>query len=90
MTEPDELGRSARLAHERRDRRLREGERPMALNLALIGALGWLIVAPTLGGIFIGRWIDRGLDTGIMWTAALMMVGLAIGCRLAWIRIHRE
>ena len=30
---------------------------PLGRNLAMVGVLGWLIVAPTLLGMFIGRWL---------------------------------
>jgi ATP synthase protein I len=62
----------------------------MARNLALIGTLGWLVVTPTLLGLFAGRWIDRHEETGIFWTAALLVAGVAVGCRLAWKRIGEE
>lgn len=67
----------------------REGERPLAQNLAMIGALGWLIVVPTLAGIFAGQWLDRREGTGLTFTGALMIVGLALGAWLAWQRMHR-
>ena len=67
----------------------REGERPLALNLAMIGALGWLIVVPTLAGIFAGRWLDRRAGGGLTFTAALLFAGLSLGAALAWQRMHR-
>lgn len=76
----------------RRSRRalwLREGERSLAQNLAMIGALGWTIVTPTLIGIFAGRWLDRIFAAGIFWTLGLLVAGLALGCWLAWKRIDR-
>jgi ATP synthase protein I len=73
----------------RRARWEREGERPLALNLAMIGALGWLIVVPTLAGIFAGQWIDRRAGSGLTFTAALLVAGLALGAWLAWQRMHR-
>lgn len=55
--------------------------------LAMIGGLGWLVIAPTLGGIWLGRQLDRALGQGgIFWTGALLMVGLALGCWMAWRR----
>jgi ATP synthase protein I len=71
-----------------RHRWQREGERPLAQNLAMIGALGWLIVLPTLGGIFAGQWLDRREGTGLTFTAAFLVVGLALGAGLAWQRMH--
>ena len=87
---PDRLDEAVRLRRGRRERWQREGERSIGQNLAMIGALGWAIVTPTLIGIFAGRWLDRTFDSGIFWTLGLLVAGLALGCWLAWTRIHRE
>ncbi len=72
----------------RADRWRSEGERPLGRNLALAGALGWLVVVPTLLGAFSGRALDRSLGTGVTFSAALMCVGLVLGCWLAWRRMR--
>jgi len=41
-------------------------------------------------GIFVGRWLDRLFRLGVFWTLGLLVAGLAVGCTLAWKRIHRE
>jgi ATP synthase protein I len=72
-----------------RDERFRrEGEPPMARQLAWIGVLGWLIVTPILAGIFLGRWLDARLASGVFWTATLLFLGLCLGAFLAWRRVH--
>ncbi|HVW24472.1 MAG TPA: AtpZ/AtpI family protein [Polyangiaceae bacterium] len=65
-----------------------EGERPLGRNLALAGALGWLVVVPTLLGAFSGRALDRTCGTGVAFSAALMCLGLVVGCWLAWQRMR--
>jgi ATP synthase protein I len=87
---PDRLDRAVRTRRERRARWQQEGERSIGQNLAMIGALGWAIVIPTLIGIFAGRWLDHEFASGIFWTLGLLVAGLAIGCTLAWKRMHRE
>jgi ATP synthase protein I len=82
------LDQAVKLRRERRERWQREGERSLARNLAMIGALGWTIVTPTLIGLFVGRWLDRTFHSGIFWTLGLLVFGLAIGCTLAWKRMH--
>jgi ATP synthase protein I len=82
------LDQAVKLRRERRERWQREGERSLAQNLAMIGALGWTIVTPTLIGLFVGRWLDRTFDSGIFWTLSLLVLGLAIGCTLAWKRMQ--
>ncbi len=87
---PERLAEAVRRRRERRARWRREGERSIGQNLAMIGALGWTIVTPTLFGIFAGRWLDRMFSSGIFWTLGLLVAGLALGCALAWQRMSGE
>ena len=73
----------------RHDRSQREGPPSFGRYLAQVGVLGWTIVIPGLLGMFLGRWLDHQLGTGIFWTAPLMLTGLAIGCWGAWRWMHR-
>ena len=83
------MHRAVRLREERNARGQKEGERSIWLNLSMIGALGWLIVVPTLIGTFAGRWLDRHFDTGIFFSGALIFLGICVGCYLAWRRVTR-
>jgi ATP synthase protein I len=86
MTSPDDdpLIRQIRRHQARRAAWARDGEGSVARRLAQIGVLGWIIVAPMLGGVFLGRWLDARFDTGLFWTAPLLMLGLALGGWFAW------
>jgi ATP synthase protein I len=86
----NDLPHQTRLRSERRARFETDGERPIGRNLALMGSLGWLIVIPALIGIAAGVWLDRTFYTGVFWTGALLMVGIALGCWMAWRRIGEE
>jgi ATP synthase protein I len=86
----DRLDQAVSLRRGRRERWQRQGERSVGQNLAMIGALGWTIVTPTLVGVFAGRWLDRQFGARMFWTLGLLVAGLAIGCWLAWQRIRRE
>jgi ATP synthase protein I len=86
----DRLDEAVRIRRERRARWEREGERSLGQNLAMIGALGWTIVIPTLIGTFAGRWLDRQFGSGIFWTLGLLVCGLTLGCMVAWKRMYRE
>ena len=77
---PEHLDEAVRLRRGRRERWEREGERSIGQNLAMIGALGWTIVTPTLVGIFAGRWLDRAFASGIFWTLGLLVAGITLGC----------
>lgn len=84
----NDLYRSVEQREERRARWEREGERPLWQNLSMIGALGWLVVTPTVLGALIGRWLDRTYGQGVFWTGSLIFLGAAIGFYLVWQRIQ--
>lgn len=92
MTRPEDnqLVASIRQRTARRLRAEREGEPSFAGYLAQVGVLGWTIVLPTLIGMFLGRWLDQRLGTGIFWTGPSLIVGLVIGCWAAWRWMHRR
>ena len=80
----DPLVKEIERERERRSRWEREGDMSVGRRLAQIGVLGWIFVIPTLAGLFLGRWLDSSLGTGIFWSAPLMIVGLCIGGWTAW------
>jgi ATP synthase protein I len=82
--ERDPLVKGVRLRGERYRRWLREEDPSVAHRLAQIGVLGWIIVVPLLIGVFAGRWLDRFFNSGLFWTAPLLIAGLALGCWSAW------
>ncbi len=82
--EEDPLVRGARLRGERNKRWLRDGDASVVRRLSQIGVLGWMIVVPMLIGMFAGRWMDRTFQSGLFWTAPLLLLGAALGCWSAW------
>ena len=86
--EPDPLLKEAARRSERHRRGEDHGEASVAHLLAQIGVLGWIIVVPTLLGLFAGRWLDRLVGSGLFFTAPLLMLGLALGCWSAWKWMH--
>jgi ATP synthase protein I len=87
--DPERLDEAVRRRRERQARGRREGEWSIGQNLGLIGVVGWTIVTPTLIGVFTGRWLDRQFGSGIFWTLGLLVLGLGVGCALAWKRMHQ-
>lgn len=88
--EDNHMREAVRLREERARRWQEEGERPLWKNLSMVGALGWLIVVPTLLGVLVGRWLDLTFDTGILFTGAMIFIGVSFGGSLAWRRISGE
>lgn len=51
---------------------------------SLVGAGGWLFVIPVVGGAYLGRYLDKKMGSGIILTAALIVIGIAIGVYNIW------
>ena len=77
-------------SEERRRKWQEEGERPLWKNLSMVGALGWLIVVPTVLGVFAGRWLDDRFDTEVLFSGALTFAGACFGLWLAWQRMNEK
>jgi ATP synthase protein I len=88
--EPDGLAQTVRRQRERQRRWLHEGEPSLARFIGQIGVLGWIIVMPTLIGLFIGRWLDHKFGSGIFWSAPLLLVGVVVGCWSGWRWMHKQ
>ena len=63
-------------------------EPSLARRFGQIGVLGWISVLPILAGVFIGGRLDQWMGTGIMMSAASLMVGAGLGFWMAlrWMR----
>ena len=80
----DRLAEAARRAADRVKSGEANPEPSLGVRLGQVGILGWTIVVPALIGLFLGRWLDRSLATGIQFSAALLMVGVVVGFWSAW------
>jgi ATP synthase protein I len=87
---PNGMSDAVRKQQQRRNHWLTEGETSVMRFVGQIGILGWIIVTPTLIGLFIGRWLDRTFGSGIFWSAALLMMGVTAGFWSAWRWMHRQ
>jgi ATP synthase protein I len=87
---PDGMAAAVRKQQERRKQWLNEGEPSVARFVGQIGVLGWIIVTPTLIGLFIGRWLDHKFGTGIFWSAPLLLLGVVTGFWSAWRWMHKQ
>jgi ATP synthase protein I len=84
------MATAARQRSERQRRWLSEGQPSTLRFVGQIGVLGWIIVAPILVGLFVGRWLDHRFGTGIFWSAPLLLAGVVVGGYSAWKWIHRQ
>ncbi|MCK7549221.1 AtpZ/AtpI family protein [Marinobacter koreensis] len=68
---------------ERQARRMRQAEADKPTLMAqtiYIGTLGLLFVLPTVGGAYLGHWLDSQLaGYSTRWTISLILVGVMVG-----------
>ena len=88
--EDPKLVTAVREARDRAEAGRRDPEPSLAKRFGQIGVLGWIIVLPTLAGVALGGWIDGALGSGITVTAALTMLGAALGLWLAFRWMHAQ
>jgi ATP synthase protein I len=74
--------------------RLKEAERGRRSLLAqtvFLGSLSALVVAPLLGGAYLGRWLD-GMGEGytVRWTVNCILLGLAVGVINVYVFIRKH
>ena len=83
-SETDPMLAEIRRRADRAARWRRDGDLSVARRLAQIGVLGWITIIPMLVAILAGRWLDAQFESGIFWTAPLLMLGTMLGCWSAW------
>jgi ATP synthase protein I len=87
---PRPLDEEVRRHRERRASARRDSRRSIGQDLALVGVIGWTLVIPALLGVYAGRALDRRLGGGVFWTLGLLVVGIVLGCALAWQRLNKS
>lgn len=81
-----DIGQRARRMKQARDN---PGPSPLR-GIGAFGIIGWSVAVPTVGGAFLGLWLDRIAPQAFSWTIALILGGVAIGALIAWGWIERE
>jgi len=79
----------ARQADRMKSRRDNPGPSPLR-GIGTFGMIGWSIAVPTVGGAFLGLWLDRVAPQGFSWTLALILGGVVIGGFISAAWINKE
>lgn len=91
MTEKtDPLAQSAKRASQLAQHKADNPEPSLGARLAQTGVVGWMIVTPALLGAWLGRWLDQHSHTGVLFSAALLLSGAALGFWSAWTWMHKK
>ncbi|MEP3329138.1 AtpZ/AtpI family protein [Sedimentitalea sp.] len=79
----------ARQAKRMKSTRDNPGPSPLR-GIGTFGMIGWSIAVPTVGGAFLGLWLDRVAPQVFSWTIALILGGVVIGAFIAASWINKE
>ncbi len=75
----------------RRMKAARDNPGPSPLRgIGTFGMIGWSVAVPTVGGAFLGMWLDRVAPQDFSWTIALLLGGVVVGAVIAWGWIGKE
>ena len=76
---------------EARKLRARRGDvREIWYGFGMFGMVGWSVAVPTLIGLTVGIWLDRRIDRPYSFTLMGLLLGVCLGCYLAWYWVTRE
>lgn len=82
----EDIRRSAeRLQRSRRT----PGSSPLR-GLGVFGMVGWSIAVPTVGGAFLGLWLNKVAPQSFSWPIALILGGTVVGGIIAWTWVSKE
>ena len=82
----EDIARQARRMKSTRDN---PGPSPLR-GIGTFGMIGWSIAVPTVGGAFLGLWLDRVAPQRFSWTIALILGGVVLGAFIAASWINKE
>ena len=82
----EDIGRCAERMKTARDN---PGPSPLR-GIGTFGMIGWSIAVPTVGGAFLGLWLDRIAPQDFSWAIALILGGVVLGSLMAWAWIGKE
>ncbi len=86
----DKLELAAKSEAERVKLSKQDPEPSLAVRLGQIGFLGWMIITPCLLALLLGRKLDAIFASGITFSAASLMLGVAMGFWFAWRWMHKQ
>lgn len=79
----DQLTRAIQRDFKRRSRRDETGH-SFWQSLGVLGMVGWPLAVTTVGGAWLGHFLDMKWETGIQFTLLLLTVGVLLGSLVVW------
>ena len=89
-TSSERLRSAVRRKRRRHEKNEREADESFWSTAGMMGTIGWSVALPTAAGVLFGRWLDGVLGAGQVFMVFFMLVGLALGCILAWRQVAEK
>jgi len=93
MKSSDEDTNFMRKVNQTADRKLkaqRQAQKHVWQGLGMMGIVGWSVAVPTLIGLALGLWLDNAYPGAYAWTLNLLILGMIVGCLIAWHWVSKE
>jgi len=86
----NEFSNSVGKIAKRKLKALKNDKKGVWFGLGMMGIVGWTIAVPTLLGAAFGVWLDKKYPETFSWTLSCLIIGLFVGCIIAWRWINKE
>lgn len=84
----DKLKQALQQDEQRADKARREQSTLMQAT-RILGVLGFLVILPTIGGAYLGVWLDSFSDDySVRWTVGCILLGLIVGSINAYLALR--
>ena len=84
MTKKDPSAEAIRRRAQRMQQTRDEPKYSPLNGLGVFGVIGWSVAIPTVGGAFLGMWLNRVAPQSFSWPIALILGGVVVGAMVAW------
>ena len=84
MTDKDTASEAIRRRTQRMQKTRDEPQYSPLNGLGGFGVIGWSGAIPTVGGAFLGMWLNRVAPQSFSWPIALILGGVVLGGLVAW------
>ena len=84
MTDKDTASEAIRRRTQRMQKTRDEPQYSPLNGLGVFGVIGWSVAIPTVGGAFLGMWLNRVAPQSFSWPIALILGGVVLGGLVAW------
>lgn len=84
MTDKDKASEAIRRRTQRMQKTRDETQYSPLNGLGVFGVIGWSVAIPTVGGAFLGMWLNRVAPQSFSWPIALILGGVVLGGMVAW------